>query len=187
MKSCRIASQDEDGFTSERGLKIKTAVHTIRFLKSRKLVMATAESCTAGLIASILAEVEGSGACLDVGIVVYSPSGKAGFLGVEPATIRRFGLTSEEVAREMSEGMLAHEACCADITVANTGIAGPPPPDTNVPAGTQCFAWSYKVNGAPITFSETKLSYGQRNDFDAQPPNTRSRKSPATITWPAPR
>lgn len=143
---------------------MKIAFDTIHFLQSHGLIMATAESCTAGLIASTLAEVEGSGTCLDVGIVVYSPSGKAGFLGVEPATIEQFGLTSEEVAREMAEGLLAHEACCADLTVANTGIAGPSPPGSQLPAGTQCFAWSYNVNGTRATFSETKVMPGERND-----------------------
>src|ERR1700712_73745 len=111
---------------------MQTAKSLVDFLKERNLVMATAESCTAGLIASSLAEIEGSGGCLDVGIVVYSPSGKTGFLGVEPSSIERFGLTSEKVAREMAEGLLAHEACCADLAVANTGVAGSPPRDSDL-------------------------------------------------------
>ena len=73
--------------------------YLIGFLSARGLKLATAESCTAGLIASLVAEVPGSGACLDVGFVTYSPSGKAGFLGVRQETMDRFGLTSEEVAR----------------------------------------------------------------------------------------
>lgn len=74
----------------------------------------------------------GSGNCLDVGFVTYSPTGKAGFLDVREETMQREGLTSEAVAREMSEGALRQEACCADVVVSNTGVAdkvpdgGPP-------------------------------------------------------------
>ena len=139
--------------------------HIVGFLASRGLKLATAESCTAGLIASVLAEVPGSGSCLDVGFVTYSPSGKAGFLGVRQETMDRFGLTSEEVAREMAEGALAQEACAADIAVANTGVAdrspagGPPP-------GTQCFAWSLRGrDGGVVTASETRIFTGSRNDI----------------------
>ncbi|SAK92381.1 CinA domain-containing protein [Caballeronia calidae] len=136
----------------------------VSFLTSRGLKLATAESCTAGYIASLISSVPGSGACLDVGFVTYSPTGKAGFLGVRKETMEQHGLTSEEVAREMAEGALQQEACCADVAVSNTGVAdaapggGPPP-------GTQCFAWSYRSrDGEIVTFSETKKFEGERND-----------------------
>ncbi|MGN8137736.1 CinA family protein [Paraburkholderia sp. 22099] len=134
----------------------------VGFLTSRGLVIATAESCTAGLIASLLADVPGSGACLDVGLVVYSPSGKCGFLNVEARTIERFGLTSEEVAREMAAGLLAQEACHAHIVVANTGLAGPPPDGSDLAPGTQCFAWRYKQRERQYAFSETRVFDGDR-------------------------
>jgi PncC family amidohydrolase len=140
------------------------AKEVVSFLSSRGLMLATAESCTAGYIASLISSVPGSGSCLDVGFVTYSPSGKAGFLGVREETMKSHGLTSEEVAREMSEGALVQEACCADVAVSNTGVAdavpggGPPP-------GTQCFAWSYKRrDGQIVTFSETKIFNGERNE-----------------------
>ncbi|MDR5752302.1 MULTISPECIES: CinA family protein [unclassified Caballeronia] len=136
----------------------------VSFLSSRGLMLATAESCTAGYMASLISSVPGSGSCLDVGFVTYSPSGKVGFLGVREETMKQHGLTSEQVAREMSEGALSQEACCADVAVSNTGVAdavagdGPPP-------GTQCFAWSYKMRGGAITsFSETKVFDGERNE-----------------------
>jgi PncC family amidohydrolase len=136
----------------------------VSFLSSRGLKLATAESCTAGQIASYLASVPGSGACLDVGFVSYSPSGKAGFLGVKHSTMERFGLTSEEVAREMAEGALRQEGCCADIVVANTGLADAKP-GNDPPAGTQCFAWSFRTREAAIvTFAETRRFSGARND-----------------------
>ncbi|WP_409017620.1 CinA family protein [Caballeronia sp. LZ008] len=96
--------------------------NAVAFLSARGLKLATAESCTAGYIASLVSSVPGSGSCLDVGFVTYSPSGKAGFLGVQEETMKQFGLTSEEVAREMSEGALKQEACCADVAVSNTGV-----------------------------------------------------------------
>ena len=98
-------------------------LQVVSFLSSRGLTLATTESCTAGQIASYLASVPGSAVCLDVGFITYSPSGKAGFLGVQRATMEQHGLTSEAVAREMAGGALRHEGCCADIVVSNTGLA----------------------------------------------------------------
>jgi PncC family amidohydrolase len=144
---------------------MNAAREVVTFLQSRGLTMATAESCTAGLVASLLAEIPGSGACLDVGIVVYSPEGKCGFLGVRPETIDEFGLTSEEVAREMAQGILAQEACKANVAVANTGLAGPPPQGSTLAPGTQCYAWSFVRRGVVATFSETKVFPGDRNEI----------------------
>jgi len=136
----------------------------VGYLRSRSLVLTTAESCTAGLIASMLAEVPGSGGCLDMGFVVYSPSAKSGFLGVRTETIERYGLTSEEVAREMAEGALAQREGCATVAVANTGIADKPPGGSELRAGTQCFAWSCVHGGRVITGSETVVFDGGRNE-----------------------
>jgi PncC family amidohydrolase len=136
----------------------------VSFLTSRGLKLATAESCTGGQIASSLASAPGSGACLDVGFVSYSPSGKAGFLGVRRKTMERSGVTSEEVAREMAEGALRQEGCCADVAVSNTGLADAAP-EGGPPAGTQCFAWSFRTrSGELLTFTETRLFPGNRND-----------------------
>jgi PncC family amidohydrolase len=135
----------------------------VSFLTSRGLMLATAESCTGGFIASLVSSVPGSGSCLDVGFVTYSPTGKAGFLGVRDDTMQQHGLTSEAVAREMSEGALRQEACCAQIAVSNTGVADAVP--DGPPSGTQCFAWSYRArDGTIVTFSETKKFEGERND-----------------------
>jgi len=136
----------------------------VGYLRSRSLVLTTAESCTAGLIASMLAEVPGSGKCLDMGFVVYSPSAKSGFLGVREATIERYGLTSEEVAREMAEGALAQREGCATVAVANTGLADGAPDGEGPPPGTQCFAWSCAHHGEVITHSTTVVFDGGRND-----------------------
>jgi len=147
---------------------MNVARQVMSFLGSRGLKLVTAESCTAGLIASCLAEVPGSGACLDVGFVTYSPSGKAGFLGVRQSTMQMYGLTSEAVAREMAEGALQQEGVCADVAVANTGVADAVSPD-GPPAGTQCFAWAYRLRGGNIaTFAETREFSGSRNEIRQQ-------------------
>jgi PncC family amidohydrolase len=139
-------------------------VQVVSFLTSRGLKLATAESCTGGQIASYLASVPGSGACLDVGFVSYSPSGKTGFLGVRETTMEESGLTSEEVAREMVEGALRQEGCCAEVAVSNTGLADAAP-EGGPPAGTQCFAWSFRTRGGELfTFAETRQFPGNRND-----------------------
>ncbi len=144
------------------------ARQVVSFLSSRGLKLVTAESCTAGLIASSLAGVPGSGACLDVGFVTYSPSGKAGFLGVQQATMQTHGLTSEPVAREMAEGALKQNAVRADVAVANTGVADAAP-SGGPPPGTQCFAWAYRLRGGGITtFTETRRFSGGRNEIRRQ-------------------
>jgi len=140
----------------------------VGYLQSRSLVLATAESCTAGLIASMLADVPGSGSCLDMGFIVYSPSAKSGFLGVREETIERYGLTSEEVAREMAEGALAQREGRASVAVANTGVADGAPDGDGPPPGTQCFAWSCVHRGQVVTVSETVVFEGDRNEVRRQ-------------------
>lgn len=145
---------------------MSTEQDVVSFLTSTGLKLATAESCTGGLIAAMLASVPGSGQCLDVGYVAYSPTGKAGFLGVRQETMERFGLTSEEVAREMAEGALAADGCSADAAVSNTGVADPVGDGEGPPAGTQCFAWSWRLEDRRCaTFSETVRFAGSRNEI----------------------
>ncbi|MEM5446375.1 MULTISPECIES: CinA family protein [Paraburkholderia] len=142
--------------------------HVVSFLTSVGRKLATAESCTGGLMASTLAAVPGSGGCLDVGFVAYSPTGKAGFLGVREETMERYGLTSEEVAREMAEGALAADGCSADVAVSNTGVADAVCDGNGPPAGTQCFGWSWRLeDGRCVTFTETERFVGSRNEIRA--------------------
>lgn len=149
-------------FANEADMNVSRQV--VGYLRSRRLVLTTAESCTAGLIASMLAEVPGSGGCLDMGFVVYSPSAKSGFLDVREATIERHGLTSEAVAREMAEGALAQREGRASVAVANTGVADRAPDGNGPRAGTQCFAWSCRYRGQVLTHTETVVFDGDRND-----------------------
>ncbi|TFW09643.1 CinA family protein [Oxalobacteraceae bacterium OM1] len=134
----------------------------LRYLAENRLKLVTAESCTAGLIASTLAEAPGSGSWLDCAFVTYSAEAKTGILGVKPDTIERCNLTSEEVAREMAEGALRISR--ANVAVSDTGLAGPSNGDSDIPVGTVCFAWSFEQDGKVHTFSETRKFNGDRNE-----------------------
>ncbi len=87
------------------------------------LRIATAESCTGGLVAAALTDIAGSSDVFDRGFVTYSNAAKETMLGVSRDTLDAHGAVSEEVAREMAEGALANSA--ADLAVSVTGIAGP--------------------------------------------------------------
>lgn len=91
------------------------------------LSLATAESCTGGLIASILTDVEGVSGCFERGFVVYSEDAKCELLGIARATVDQCGAVSREVAIAMARGALAGSH--ADIALAVTGFAGPGGPD----------------------------------------------------------
>ncbi|MCR9073008.1 MAG: CinA family protein [Alphaproteobacteria bacterium] len=101
--------------------------------KARGVMIATAESCTGGLIAGCLTEIAGSSAVVDRGFVTYSNEAKIEMLGVPAETIAAVGAVSEEVARAMAEGALTRSA--ADLTVAVTGVAGPGGGSAEKPVG----------------------------------------------------
>lgn len=108
-------SDDEDLVSLARSL--------VERLRAAKLMLATAESCTGGLIAGAVTEIAGSSDVLDRGFVTYSNEAKTEMLGVPAALIATYGAVSPQVAREMAEGALRHSR--ADIAVAVTGVAGP--------------------------------------------------------------
>ncbi|MFX4222407.1 MAG: CinA family protein [Thalassobaculum sp.] len=91
--------------------------------KARGVMIATAESCTGGLIAGCLTEIAGSSAVVERGFVTYSNEAKTEMLGVPAPVIASVGAVSEEVARAMAEGALKRSR--AQLTVAVTGVAGP--------------------------------------------------------------
>lgn len=95
--------------------------------------IATAESCTGGLIAGLLTEIAGSSDVVERGFVTYSNEAKTGMLGVSAPLIERVGAVSEEVARAMAEGALQHSL--ADLSVAVTGVAGPGGGSAEKPVG----------------------------------------------------
>lgn len=109
------------------------AEQLLDLMRARKLMVATAESCTGGLIAGLLTEISGSSDVVDRGFVTYSNASKTTMLGVPAATLDRHGAVSEETARAMAEGALAHSS--ADIAVAVTGVAGPTGGSLEKPVG----------------------------------------------------
>jgi nicotinamide-nucleotide amidase len=106
--------------------------------RTRKLKVATAESCTGGLVAGALTDIAGSSDVVDRGFVTYSDSAKHQMLGVPQATITKFGAVSRETAEAMARGALGHAD--ADIVVAITGIAGPGGGGDSKPVGLVHFA-----------------------------------------------
>jgi nicotinamide-nucleotide amidase len=102
---------------------VNRAAALIDLCRAGGLTLATAESCTGGLIAGLITAVPGSSDVLDCGIVTYSNGAKTRLIGVPADLIQRHGAVSEEVARAMAEGALSHSA--ADVSVAVTGVAGP--------------------------------------------------------------
>ncbi|QUS35246.1 CinA family protein [Falsirhodobacter algicola] len=122
---------------------------------ARGLVIATAESCTGGMISAALTDTAGSSRVFDRGFVTYSNAAKMDLLGVDAATLDRWGAVSEEVAAQMAEGALARSAATAAISV--TGIAGPGGSE-HKPEGRVCFGLA--AHGAP-TRTET-VEFGPR-------------------------
>ena len=102
---------------------LDAATALLELCKRKKLTLATAESCTGGLVAGAISEISGSSLALDRGFVTYSNLAKQQMLGVTPATIDVYGAVSKECADEMAKGALAHAS--VDLAVSITGIAGP--------------------------------------------------------------
>jgi nicotinamide-nucleotide amidase len=141
------------------------AANTVQYLRDNDLVLATAESCTAGKIVTLLSEVEGSGNFIECGYVVYSPQAKQRLLHVNPQTIETFNLTSVEVAREMATGALRDSP--AHAAIATTGILGPDDVD-GIPAGTICFAWAFQTADEFQVFSHQHRFPGGRCEVQKQ-------------------
>jgi len=109
-------------------------------LRARGLMLATAESCTGGLIAAACTDLAGSSDWFERGLVSYSNAAKTELLGVPAGEIQQHGAVSEPVARAMAAGALARSA--AGVAVAVTGIAGPGGGSVAKPVGTVWLAWA---------------------------------------------
>jgi nicotinamide-nucleotide amidase len=117
---------------------IAAASELIKLCIARKLTIATAESCTGGLVAAALTEIPGSSAVLDRGFVTYSNAAKQQMLGVPLATLRAYGEVSRQTAEAMARGVLAKTK--VDLAVSVTGIAGPGGGSKEKPVGLVHFA-----------------------------------------------
>lgn len=130
-------------------------------MRAQRLVLTTAESCTAGGVAYAVTLAPGSSAWFDRGFVTYSNEAKIQVLGVAPAYLRDFGAVSEPVARAMALGALSHSA--AQVALAVTGIAGPAGGSEAKPVGTVCFAWAIRRDPQQSAWVKTAT---QRFDGD---------------------
>lgn len=132
-------------------LKSRTAA-LLKAYEAQRLKIATAESCTGGLVVALLTEIAGSSAVVERGFVTYSNEAKTELIGVPADLIATHGAVSEPVARRMAEGALSHSR--ADIAVAITGIAGPTGATATKPVGLVHFALARK--GAPTVHLERR-------------------------------
>jgi len=128
-----------------------------RALSARGWTLATAESCSGGLLAGAITATPGSSVWFDRGFVTYSNESKMELLGVTPATLARHGAVSEETALEMALGTIAHSR--ADVAVAITGIAGPDGGSAAKPVGTVWLAWRQRCGNVQ---AETHCFPGDR-------------------------
>jgi nicotinamide-nucleotide amidase len=132
---------------------IAQAAALIDRCRRNRLMLATAESCTGGLVAGLVTSVSGSSDVLDCGFVTYSNEAKTRMIGVPADLIARVGAVSEGVARVMAEGAIAHSA--ADVAVAVTGVAGPGGGTASKPVGlVHCAA---ARRGFPTVHRELRL------------------------------
>ncbi|SFN38819.1 nicotinamide-nucleotide amidase [Roseovarius lutimaris] len=118
-----------------------TVAEILARARGKGLRIATAESCTGGMIAARLTDIAGSSDVFDRGFVTYSNAAKQDMLGVRPATLEAHGAVSQEVATEMATGALRNSL--ANIAVSVTGIAGPGGSE-HKPEGRVCFGLAQK-------------------------------------------
>lgn len=126
------------------------------WLHARGWRLATAESCTGGLVAAAITEIAGSSAWFDRSLVTYTDQSKQELLGVGADTLAQFGAVSEQTVSEMARGLLMR--CPADAAIAISGIAGPSGGTAAKPVGTVCLAWAYR-EGTSVDLSVTTAHF----------------------------
>jgi nicotinamide-nucleotide amidase len=131
-------------------------------LADKSLMLATAESCTGGLVAAAITDVSGSSGWFERGFVTYSNEAKSTMLGVPARLIRDHGAVSEEVAHAMAEGALLNSR--AQVALSITGVAGPNGGTPDKPVGMVCFGWSNRIT----TQTETQRFRGDRGQIRRQ-------------------
>jgi nicotinamide-nucleotide amidase len=135
----------------------KAAADLLAAARARGLMIATAESCTGGMIAAALTEIAGSSDVVDRGFVTYSNQAKSDLLGIDPALIAAHGAVSEQVAAGMAAGALSRSR--AGLTIAVTGVAGPGGGSADKPVGLVWFGRA--ATGQPV-HTESRIFPGDR-------------------------
>lgn len=132
-------------------------------LLEKKMVLATAESCTGGWIAQQLTDIAGSSEWFDCGLVTYSNKSKQKLLGVSAESLSAYGAVSPEVVTEMAEGVVSTAG--VSISVATSGVAGPGGGSSDKPVGMVWFAWAEQ---GKETRTEKKQFSGNRESVRKQ-------------------
>ncbi|ESX14660.1 MULTISPECIES: CinA family protein [unclassified Mesorhizobium] len=132
----------------------------LQICQQRGIMLATAESCTGGMIISALTDIAGSSAVVDRGLITYSDEAKMEMLGVSPATLEAHGAVSRETVLEMAEGALARSR--AGLALAVTGIAGPSGGSPEKPVGLVWFGVA--LRGGPVA-AELNMFADNGRDF----------------------
>lgn len=141
---------------------ISAAVRLNAEFSAKGLTLATAESCTGGLVAAAVTAIAGSSAVFQGGLVAYSNHVKTSLLGVKDETLSIYGAVSEEVAREMAEGAI--KLLKTSVAIATTGIAGPSGGTIKKPIGTVWIAMA-GVNGTRARLLDLS---GNRHEIQEQ-------------------
>lgn len=133
-------------------------VELVELLKEKKYKIATAESCTGGLLAATIINVPSASSVIDYSFVTYSCDAKTKLVSVSNSTISSYNVVSEEVAREMALGVTKYGA---EVGVGITGLAGPGGGTDEIPVGKVCFAICIKgeITSFSIVFK------GERNEI----------------------
>jgi nicotinamide-nucleotide amidase len=140
---------------------LAAATAVLEAARARKLTIATAESCTGGLVAGALTEIAGSSDVVDRGFVTYSNAAKMALLGVPETTLNAHGAVSRETAEAMATGALARAG--VGLTVAITGIAGPGGGSAEKPVGLVHFAAA--AQDRPILHRERRFGQLTRSEI----------------------
>lgn len=147
---------------AERAL-FELAEQVGKALKTRAMMLATAESCTGGWVGEAVTAVPGSSDWFDRGFITYSNEAKQEMLGVSAATLEMHGAVSEQTVREMASGALKNSRAQAALAI--SGIAGPGGGTAEKPVGTVWIAWAF-AKGAVA--SEKRVFAGDRREVRQQ-------------------
>lgn len=147
---------------SQQHVLEQLAVKVGNRLRDDRLMLATAESCTGGLVAAAITDISGSSQWFERGFVTYSNQAKTEMIGVPAELIDKHGAVSEPVARAMAEGALINSR--AQVALSITGVAGPGGGTADKPVGMVCFGWSNRVT----TLVETRHFKGDRTQVRSQ-------------------
>jgi nicotinamide-nucleotide amidase len=153
-------SENTDGFATAEQRDLVQTLATL--CQAKQQVVATAESCTGGMIAAAMTHLAGSSAWFDCGFVTYSNNAKMNLLGVSGATLNEFGAVSEATVAEMARGAVDRSE--ATVACAVSGVAGPGGGSVEKPVGTVWIGWA----GPAGCYQKHYLIPGNRDEIRQQ-------------------